>query len=78
MRFLMNDLIGKSYKFEDGDTISIVQIKVRDGGEKWITYHVQQGPGIPRKLVMRQEEFVDTYGHLFGIISDDKSDITEE
>lgn len=74
----MSDLVGKSYQFEDGDTISIVQIKIRDGGESWITYHVQQGPGIPRKLVMRYVEFIDTYGHLFGILSDDKIDISDE
>lgn len=67
----MNDLIGKSYTFEDGDRITITQIKIRDEGERWITYHVQQGPGIPRKLIMREAEFVDTYGHLFGILSED-------
>jgi hypothetical protein len=67
----MNDLVGKRYVFEDGDSMTIMQVKMRDGNENWITYHVQQGPGVARKLVMRQEEFIDTYGHLFGIISDD-------
>jgi hypothetical protein len=59
-------LLGKSYTFEDGDRIEIVQIKRRDTGP-WITYHVHQGPGIPRKLLMTAEEFDITYGHLFGL-----------
>ena len=57
-------LIGRSYRFEDGDSLEIVQIKRRDDGP-WLTYHVQQGPGIPRKLMMRLDEFATTYGHLF-------------
>jgi len=67
----MHPLIGKEYTFEDGDRIAIVQVKVRDENENWITYHVHQGPGIPRKLVMREIEFIDTYGHLFGVSSED-------
>jgi len=30
-----------------------------------VTYHIQQGPGIPRKLIMELNEFIGTYGHLF-------------
>jgi hypothetical protein len=61
----MNNLVGKSYTFEDGSTITVMQIKNRDEGEQLVTYHVQQGPGIPRKLVMTMVEFVSTFGHLF-------------
>ena len=61
----MNDLVGKSYRFDDGSTITVMQIKNRDEGEQLVTYHVQQGPGIPRKLVMTMVEFVSTFGHLF-------------
>lgn len=57
-------LVGKKHTFEDGDSIEVVQVKRRDDGI-WITYHVQQGPGIPRKLLMKTEEFIDNYGHLF-------------
>jgi hypothetical protein len=57
-------MVGKKYVFEDGDSIEIVQIKRRDTGP-WVTYHVQQGPGIPRKLLMMLDEFHITYGHLF-------------
>lgn len=59
-------LLGKSYEFEDGDRIEVVQVKRRDNGP-WITYHIYQGPGIPRKLLMTAEEFENTYGHLFGL-----------
>jgi len=58
-------LLGKSHTFEDGDKIEVVQVKRRDTGP-WITYHIYQGPGIPRKMVMEAEEFDRTYGHLFG------------
>lgn len=59
-------LLGKSHTFEDGDKIEVVQVKRRDTGP-WITYHIYQGPGIPRKMVMMADEFNQTYGHLFGI-----------
>ena len=67
---MMNDLVGKSYTFEDGNSISVFQIKTRDNNEQWVTYHIHQGPGIPRKLVMPLHEFSSTYGHLFGISED--------
>lgn len=70
---MRSELVGKTHKFEDGDSITIMQIKIRDENEEWVTYHVQQGPGIPRKLVMRMSEFIITYGHLFGIITEDSS-----
>ncbi len=66
----MNDLVGKKHTFADGDSISVTQIKLRDANQYWVTYHIQQGPGIPRKLVMPLEEFIGTYGHLFGISED--------
>ena len=66
----MIDLVGKSHIFEDGDSITVTQIKIRDGNEHWVTYQVQQGPGIPRRLVMALHEFSNTYGHLFGINED--------
>jgi hypothetical protein len=59
-----NRFLGRSYQFEDGDKIEVVQVKRRDDGP-WITYHIHQGPGIPRKLTMTAMEFDDLYGHLF-------------
>ena len=67
----MNDLVGKSHVFEDGDSITVIQIKVRDGNIPWVTYHIQQGPGVARKLVMQLDQFVNEYGHLFGVKSED-------
>jgi len=58
------DLVGKSFTFDDGDSIEVIQVKRRETGP-WVTYHIQQGPGIPRKMIMSLEEFMDTYGHLF-------------
>jgi hypothetical protein len=60
------DIVGKKYVFEDGDYIEVIQIKSRSIDQNLVTYHVQQGPGIPRKLVMELNEFMGTYGHLFG------------
>lgn len=57
-------LNGLNYTFEDGDRIEVIQVKRRDTGP-YVTFHIQQGPGIPRKLVMSVDEFVSTYGHLF-------------
>lgn len=59
-----NRFLGKFYQFDDGDRIEVVQVKRRDDGP-WITYHIYQGPGIPRKLTMTAMEFDDLYGHLF-------------
>lgn len=64
------NLVGKTHVFPDGDSIKVVQIKLRDANQYWVTYNVQQGPGIPRKLIMPMDEFIGTYGHLFGINDD--------
>ena len=60
------DIIGQKYTFADGDTLEVLQIKWRGDEDFFVTYHVQQGPGIPRKLVMHLNEFLATYGYLFG------------
>ena len=62
-----NELVGKRYTFPDGDFIQVMQIKSRSEDINLVTYIVQQGPGIPRKLVMELNEFMGTYGHLFGM-----------
>jgi hypothetical protein len=63
----MNDLVGKSYVFEDGNSITVMQIKTTDPerGGQYVTYHVKIGPGNPQKLVLPIEEFMGMYGHLF-------------
>lgn len=62
----MSDLVGKSYIFEDGAVLKVIQEKRRDDGP-WITYETSNGRSIPRKLVMPREEFIKSYGHLFGL-----------
>lgn len=65
----VDELVGKSYMFEDGDSLTVMQVKRRNAEPEGclITFHVQQGPGIPRKLIMNEIEFRSSYGHLFGI-----------
>ena len=60
-----DNIVGLKHQFEDGDSIEVIQLKSRNEELHLVTYHIQQGPGIPRKLVMELNEFIDTYGHLF-------------
>ena len=45
------DIVGKSHKFDDGDSITVIQIKNRSAEleDHLVTFLIQQGPGIPRK-----------------------------
>lgn len=61
------ELVGQKYRFEDGDSIEVIQMKERSEDIILVTYHIQQGPGIPRKLIMELKEFLETYGHLFTV-----------
>jgi hypothetical protein len=65
----MIDLVGKYHQFEDGNTITVIQIKQtdEDRGGHLVTYHIKTGPGLPRKLVLPINEFMGHYGHLFGL-----------
>lgn len=65
----LRELVGKKHTFDDGDSIEIIQIKCRseDPLETFVTVHIQQGPGIPRKLVFNSIDFKNNYGHLFGL-----------
>jgi hypothetical protein len=58
------------HQFEDGDSIEVMQVKSRNEELHLVTYHVQQGPGIPRKLIMELNEFIGTYGYLFEEVKD--------
>jgi hypothetical protein len=64
-----DELVGKTYSFEDGNVIEIVQIKIREvDGQTTpcVTYHIHQGTNLPRKLILPINEFLGSYGHLFG------------
>jgi hypothetical protein len=63
-----NELVGKSYVFEDGSEITVIQIKKKEvEGETvdMVTYTITQGYSLPRKLVMVYHTFIDNFGHLF-------------
>ncbi len=60
-----NKYIGKSFEFEDGNSITIIQIKRRDEEQYWVTYQVVTGPGVPARFVLEWNKFIDHYGHLF-------------
>jgi hypothetical protein len=63
-----NDLAGKKHVFEDGSVIEVLQIKMRDNSLEVVpvvTYTVQQGRSLPRKLILPLNEFINTFGHLF-------------
>jgi sensor histidine kinase regulating citrate/malate metabolism len=62
---MIENLLNKKHTFPDGDSLEVIQLKLRDEGEYWVTYLTRQGPGIPRKLTMSYTEFMDAYGHLF-------------
>jgi hypothetical protein len=64
---MTHPLVGRSYTFEDGNRMEIIQVREVDelrGGAS-ITYLAYQGPGIPQKLVLNLEQFIDIYGQLF-------------
>ena len=64
---MTHPLGGKSYTFEDGNRMEIIQVKEKDelrGGAS-VTYLAYQGPGIPQKLILNLEQFMDIYGQLF-------------
>jgi hypothetical protein len=60
-----DNVVGLKHQFEDGDSIEVIQVKSRNEEIHLVTYHIQHGPGIPRKLIMELNEFIGTYGHLF-------------
>jgi hypothetical protein len=66
---MMFDLQGKSYTFDDGNSITVIQVKQTDEerGGFLVTYHIKNGPGIPQKLILPVNEFIGHYGHLFGL-----------
>ena len=65
-----DNVVGLKHQFEDGDSIEVMQVKSRNEELHLVTYHIQQGPGIPRKLIMELNEFIGTFGHLFEEVKD--------
>jgi hypothetical protein len=64
----MNDLVGRSFTFEDGSKIEVIQIKNREENNSSVdvvTYHISQNGSFPRKLIMEKGTFIHNFGHLF-------------
>ena len=64
-----DELVGKKYVFDDGNVIEIIQVKPREvDGQTTpcVTYQIYQGANLPRKLILTINEFIGTFGHLFG------------
>jgi hypothetical protein len=58
------NLVGKKFSFEDGALLEVLQLKEREDG-LWVHYFISMNDSLPRKLVMKLEEFNNTFGHLF-------------
>lgn len=64
----IEQFIGRIYEFEDGRSIKIIDINLRDTGEVqyYINYEVKYSKtSIPKRLFMTESEFISTFGHLF-------------
>ena len=62
---MSHELEGKYYQFEDGNSIEILQIKLRSDNKLWVHYSVKQVSCLPKKLIMDLDEFMVSFGHLF-------------
>ena len=61
---MTHPLVGKSYAFDDGSLIEVIQVKAREDGH-WVTYQTSINSSLPRKLLLPLVEFDKTFGHLF-------------
>ena len=59
------ELVGRSVSLEDGTTMRLQQIKMREDGP-WVTYTIAYSGALPRKLVMPLGEWKGRYGGLFN------------
>ena len=60
----LEQFVGTQYEFADGAKLKIVQIKLREEGFL-VTYETIYPDALPRRLVMLESEFINTFGHLF-------------
>jgi hypothetical protein len=60
--------ISKKYTFEDGRSIKIIDVKLRDKDavEWWVVYEIMFAVNsIPKRLQMSEKEFISSFRHLF-------------
>ena len=64
----ISNYIGREYLFEDGRSIKIIDVKLRDTGEVqyYVNYEVKYSKtGIPKRMLMAEKEFISNFSHLF-------------
>lgn len=67
MKSELHQFIHKPYTFPDGVLLEIIQIKTRDENVEWVTYDTTHRGALPRKSVVTVNEFIENFGHLFGL-----------
>lgn len=68
MQSSIHPYIGQMFTFDDGRSIKVIEVKLRDNGEVhwWVTYEVLFAKGaIPKRLSMTEKEFISNFRHLF-------------
>ena len=64
----IEQFIGKIYEFDDGRSIKIVDVNLRDTGEVqyYVNYEVKYSKtSIPNRMLMAEKEFISNFNHLF-------------
>lgn len=61
---MMHPFEGKSYTFEDGIMVKLLQVKQREAGLTAI-YEITYPGGIPKRQIISMTDFVKQWGHLF-------------
>lgn len=56
--------VGKKFTFDDGATMTIIQVKRRDDGN-WVTWEAQFPGHQPKRITQTEREFLENYSHLF-------------
>lgn len=64
---MFDTLIGASHTFDDDSKLEVIQVKHRDMGEVLITCMISHPNSLPRKTIKTGHEFIDDFGHLFGL-----------
>lgn len=63
MEMAGSELVGRTVTLEDGATLRVVQVKMREDGP-WVTYTISYHAALPRKLVMPHGQFAQIFSGL--------------
>lgn len=64
----IENYIGKTYEFDDGRSIKIIDVRLRDEGEVqyFVNYEITYDrSAVPKRLLMTEREFIANFNHLF-------------